>query len=97
MQSLFYPYSSTSESYAYVYWRSVGQLTYSGIQEGRLAFEVTDANSFGCAYDLYGSTVLVEPAPNGLEVWTLGWSPGRPGVILPPADASPGASASPGG
>ena len=25
----FYPYSTTSESYAYVYWRSVGQLTYS--------------------------------------------------------------------
>lgn len=27
----FYPYSSTSESYAYVYWRSVGQLTYSDV------------------------------------------------------------------
>lgn len=27
----FYPYSSTSESYVYVYWRSVGQLTYSDL------------------------------------------------------------------
>lgn len=27
----FYPYSSTSESYVYVYWRSVDQLTYSDV------------------------------------------------------------------
>lgn len=75
----------------------VGQLTYRGTTEDALAFEVTDANTGGCEYDLLGSTVLVRPTADGLEVSTLGYQPGRSGVILPPADASPSPSESPGG
>lgn len=75
----------------------VGPLTYRGTTENGLVFEVTGANSFGCAYDQLGDTVMVKPVPNGLVVTTPRWAPGRFGDTLSRTEASPGPSPSPGG
>lgn len=48
-------------------------LTYRGAEGAALAFETTSANTFGCGWSGWvKTTVLVEPAPDGLTVSALG-------------------------